>query len=997
MLKRLILILLLGHILLKVNAEEYWQQDVHYTIDVELNDSTHELLGFINMKYINNSPDVLNQIYIHLWPNAYKNNNTAFAKQLLENGNTSFYFSSPEEKGFIDQIDFKINDKEANWQFDSAHIDIAKIMLSQPLESNDSITISTPFHVKIPQNFSRLGHRRQAYQITQWYPKPAVYDKAGWHPMPYLDQGEFFSEFGSFDVNITLPKNYVVAATGDLQNEEELKWLEEKTLDTSELKKDIPSDSTYKTLRYIQKNVHDFAWFADKRYKVDQKEIILPNSGSTVTGWAFHYGRNSWEESTTYIERAIINYSNWLGDYPYNQVSVVEGPISAGGGMEYPNVTIIDYGLGKEFLLDVIVHEVGHNWWYGILAPNERDHPWIDEGFNSFYERRCTQLIRQEDSLTKSTEQFFNHKLFSTKEKKLDEMQLAYNVTARLKRDQPLDIPSDQYTHFNYGIIVYGKTAICLDHLKNHLGKEAFDQIMQDFFEIYKFKHIYPEDLQKYFENNASQYTGWLFNKNGIRGTTRQVDYLLKRVDTVIIGKSPFYEITIINEGKVKSPYQINAYIKDSIARSIWYDGHKPKYKKGKNYPASSGEAKILFPYDSYDRFSIDAGPLEVNNQNNSFYKRPVFKKIDPVRLQSLFTLGNPNRSELTFSPISGWNKYDKTMVGLALYNGLIIPKKIEYVLAPMFSTNTNQLVGLAKVGFNHYWEHDKRADNLYISISGKRFHHNITPEALSYNRLALSSKFTFSEPIARSTSSHSFHLNNILVSREYTSFDFANNDFTKQSLNYLVNRLSYTYSNHKNIITPYALGVRLEQGDQYLKTSLAFNYSLTYNKKAKKINARLFVGGFIFNNNTTFDNRFRLSGIRGFQDYTYDYLYLERNDIYAKQFVTNDGAFKILTPIGQSRSWLASANLKGNLPFTRWIDIFADIGLSETATSIQYDAGLSLTIVPEIAAIHFPIFVSKDIAESLEANNRSKFTHRISIELNLNGLNPFELTKRFK
>ncbi len=132
------------------------------------------------------------------------------------------HFATPEQRGYIDSLDFRSNDVKLEWGQDPENPDIGWIKLPKPLATGERITISTPFHVKIPSaSFSRLGHAGQAYYITQWFPKPAVYDREGWHAMPYLTQGEFYSEFGSFDVRITLPANYVVGATGELQNEEE--------------------------------------------------------------------------------------------------------------------------------------------------------------------------------------------------------------------------------------------------------------------------------------------------------------------------------------------------------------------------------------------------------------------------------------------------------------------------------------------------------------------------------------------------------------------------------------------------------------------------------------------------------------------------------------------------------------------------------------------------------------------------------------------------------
>jgi hypothetical protein len=224
-LKKILLICFLSCQLPSFCQTNYFQQQVNYTIDVTLNDVQNTLDGFEIINYTNNSPDTLRYIWFHLWPNAYKNDRTAFSEQLLKIGITNFYFSEENKRGYINRLDFKVNGITANLEDDSQYIDVVKLILPAPLLPGKTIKISTPFHEKIPYNFSRGGYVDHTYQITQWYPKPAVYDSKGWHPIPYLDQGEFYSEFGNFQVQITVPENYIIAATGELQNEDEAKWL----------------------------------------------------------------------------------------------------------------------------------------------------------------------------------------------------------------------------------------------------------------------------------------------------------------------------------------------------------------------------------------------------------------------------------------------------------------------------------------------------------------------------------------------------------------------------------------------------------------------------------------------------------------------------------------------------------------------------------------------------------------------------------------------------
>ncbi len=479
----------------------YWQQQVNYTIDVSLDDKEHSLDGYEKIEYTNNSPDTLHFIWFHCWPNAYKNDKTAFTDQSLENGSTKFYFSSKEEKGYLNKLDFKVNNITAATEDHPQHIDIIKLILPSPLPPGQKITISTPFHVRLPFNFSRGGHDGQGYQATQWYPKPAVYDKNGWHPMTYLDQGEFYSEFGNFDVRITVPKNYAVAATGELQDPEEKVWLRSRSSFTWEPVKQkeknqsgqyktsyqmFPeSDKETKTVQYRQNNVHDFAWFADKRFIVAQDTCLL-SSGRVIGVFTYYTPseKETWNSSVQFAKRAIRFYSKMIGEYPYATLSVVQGPESFGGGMEYPGITIISPEKDKKALDLVMAHEIGHNWFYSILGSQERKHPWMDEGMNSYYEARYEELHYGERV-------------------KLD--QLLFETQAVEKKDQPIETPSENFSAVNYGLVAYYKTAEWMRYLETQLGTEAFNKAMQEYFRRWQFKHPMPEDFRKVMEESSGR------------------------------------------------------------------------------------------------------------------------------------------------------------------------------------------------------------------------------------------------------------------------------------------------------------------------------------------------------------------------------------------------------------------------------------------------------------------------------------------------------------
>lgn len=510
-----------------LHAQQYWQQEVNYTIQVVLNDQQHSLNGNINFEYINHSPDALSFIWIHLWPNGYKDNQTALYKQVASDNEGRKRLKDFKEKGFIDSLSFTAGGIACKTEAHPQHQDIVKLLLPQPLAAGAKINIATPFYVKVPGYFSRLGHADNYYMISQWYPKPAVYDAKGWHEMPYLDQGEFYSDYGSFDVSITLPSSYIVAATGNLQTASELNAYKESGAAnrkmiynaTASLTEDmviasavkkvdfrrtaIPSTAT-KTLRFTETKVHDFAWFASKDFVIQYDTLLMP-SGQIKDVFAFHNYTNTkeWYNSSNFIEDAVLHYSEWLGEYPYQTVKAVEGPRNqTSGGMEYPTVTMITSpGASQKTLDAVITHEVGHNWLYGILGSNERDHPWMDEGVNSYFQ------FRYEAEKYRSNTIFGEAIPADVRSKSAaDFLAVVYNAMNQgIPMVGAIETNSVGFkSKDDYGKVVYLKTALWLYVLEISTSKQKVDAAFKAYYDQWKFKHPYPEDFKAAFETSMN-------------------------------------------------------------------------------------------------------------------------------------------------------------------------------------------------------------------------------------------------------------------------------------------------------------------------------------------------------------------------------------------------------------------------------------------------------------------------------------------------------------
>jgi hypothetical protein len=984
----------------------YFQQEVNYLINVSLDDEEHELLGDIEIEYTNHSPNALAEIYMHLWPNAYKNAQTALAKQQLRLGNKFMFYALEKELGYIDQIHFKVDGEEVAWDYDPEHIDIAKITLKKPLQSGQTIVISTPFHVKIPSGkISRLGHIDQSYQITQWYPKPAVYDQDGWHAMPYLNMGEFYSEYGSFDVSITLPNNYVVGATGDLQTDSEVAFLDELAAKEGNQNGDnsnaYPASSEeMKTIRFTQKRVHDFAWFADKRYVVRKGEVSLPDAQRKVTTWAMFTPENSeeWSRAIEYINDGVYYYSLWNGDYPYQQVTAVDGAISAGGGMEYPNVTVIGNAGSDLGLETVIVHEVGHNWFYGILGSNERNNAWMDEGLNSFNETRYFRT-KYQDSL------HFLEGMLPERLVKLMDLQrfpyqtidsYTYLISARNNEDQPMQCHSNAYTNTNYGTIVYKKTALAMSYLMQSLGEEAFDQAMRNYYETWKFKHPSPDDLRQSLEQSTGKDLSWFFED--VVPSTKQTDYAIRNAS--LKGKQTTVQVK--NRGEVPAPFQVVAYKDSTVVFDQWYEALEPGNRTELELGVSSDRVEIDPNWES----------LDVRRQNNTYRTDGILGGIEPLKLKFLTDIEDPSKTQLFWAPVLAFNVVDRFMFGLNLHNATIPLKKFEFSLTPMYSAETNRIVGVGRLS---YYER-KSAFHLQT----RRFTQysrggGIFDQELIYTRTG----FTFEHQFNRRPGSNLSSELEVELAHIYTDYSETRNQPVEPSNPVTFRGFQHNgqsnirYSIEKTGLVRHraVIGLRsyfrditdpdFSLFDKQTRNLAEFTYQgKTAYMRGHDIHWRAYAG-------ITFDaySPYSISafGWQGATDFTYDYLFFDRGgsngDFFPRMVRGDQGAlFNGLF----SNHFMTTFRADMELPKVKFISLFAGIGLTKNYNFFypaleereffikgDFSAGFIVNIIRDGIAVNIPLLNNDILAGRVSVGNM------VSFVFNIDKFNPFFLARR--
>ncbi|MBL0034805.1 MAG: M1 family metallopeptidase [Flavobacteriales bacterium] len=994
--KKFLSMLLLAGLSFGTQAQTYWQQQVDQEISVRLDDGAHMLHAFGSFVYLNNSPNTLDTIWVHLWPNAYRDKSSALCQQLVSNNDFDLYFAKAEDRGFIDSLDFRSGDAKLTWGYHPKHADIGWIKLPAPLRTGESITISTPFRVKIPDGrFSRLGHTGQAYYCTQWFPKPAVFDATGWHAMPYLTEGEFYSEFGTFDVHITVPSNYVVGATGMLvDGAAEEAWMDSLSKQPLSIVMSEggaafpPSSKDLKTLHFRQDRVHDFAWFADKRFEVRRSSVTLPASGRTVTTQVLFTPRNGalWEKAVEYVNESVRLYSQWVGDYPYDRATAVDGTISAGGGMEYPMITIIGNTGDAMGLDNVIAHEVGHNWFYGILGSNEREHAWMDEGMNSFVELRYMRLRHRKGGLNIQL-QGLTLSMGDTGDANRTLSEYGYLLNARRNLDQAVEGPSERFTQTNYGTMVYMKTALVMDHLMAYLGEETMDKCLHAYFEEWKFKHPQPADLRHVFERESGKDLGWVFE--GFIGTDQKYDVKAVSLDLrTWEGGVERMHLGHRAKGPWAVPFPITGYAGTDSLGTVWAWNNGFGHKGRTEYTG--------LPWPNADRVRIDVGrrTLDIDRRNNGTDTKP--------QLKFLLGIEKSDRRTTYWTPTIGANGHDGFMAGLALYNTTFPSQRFEWVAAPMYGFKSGKLVGGARAEYHFDRLNSNAFQNIHLGLGTWGFSAAEEDEVASgFRKYTPCLRFDLKRNDAYAAA-HSFGFRTVFVTQYGPGTVQGDNGPVTAEVNTddLYNELRYDIQ-QKQGLHPYLITGTLLNHEAFTRASLDAKWSAIYDDRKHRITFRGFAGTFLSKNE---DQLTRLMAWRlnwGSEDLLYDHVFVDRgqpDQVSGRQIAKDQGGFKTPTLQGSSTSWIAALNMELDMPFPLPLSIYGSWGAAPytEVTAMgnvakwdsYYEAGIGLRFVRDVAEVWFPLTVSQNIQDEYDFN-KVQFGDRIRIVLALEKLDP--------
>jgi hypothetical protein len=491
----------------------YWQNRADYQLTARLNDKTNEVIGTEVLTYTNNSPQKLGFLWMQLDQNLFKQDSRGSAIIPLSgsrNGGRGQAFDAGYKIKSV-----KVNDAEVKFLVNDTRMQIYLPKEVTPNGGQVKVKIEYSF-IEPDYGSDRTGIQQtkngKIFNIAQWYPRMCVYDDVmGWNTVPYSGPGEFYLEYGDFDLAITAPANHIVLASGELQNpgevytaEQQKRWAQAATSDKTVIIRSAnevtdaasrPAGKQELTWRFKIKNARDVAWSSSASFIVDAAKINLPSGKKCISVSAYPVesdGNAAWGRSTEYTKESIeYNSQKWF-EFPYPVASTVAGIV---GGMEYPGIVFCSSRSKGASLWGVNDHEFGHTWFPMIVGSNERLYGWMDEGFNTFIN-------------TLTTADFNNGEYKPTRAQDMHRIGAFYtNPTT-----EPIMTTPAGLKERNTGTLLYSKPGAGLTLLREQiLGPERFDFAFRTYIDRWAFKHPTPDDFFRTMENAAGESLQWFW------------------------------------------------------------------------------------------------------------------------------------------------------------------------------------------------------------------------------------------------------------------------------------------------------------------------------------------------------------------------------------------------------------------------------------------------------------------------------------------------------
>jgi hypothetical protein len=969
-----------------------FRQQVDYTINVNLDDKQHSISGNATVTYYNNSVDTLRELYVHFWANAFNDKSSSMAREAYDKVVPPILTCKESETAGYKYYYFISNGDTLQYTEYQGNSDVVKVHLNQPILPGTITTLDIPFKLILPQYLVGIQLMpKNGFRIANWYPKIVVYDQDGWHPMPNYLNGTIYGDYGDYNVNITLPRNYTVAATGELTTVSEIQRLDSMPYNLmykQRKEKLIPSASEMKTLNFVAYNVNDFFWYPDKAFQVVRKTIVKDGKSVKLFIYLLPGVRLQGDEVVAFIEESFDQIGQFLYKYPYPQFTLISDTEISLDSRGFPMVSLISESGTLDDWRRSIVKGICDNYFNSILGINHKQFPWFAEGLSAYYLNRFYTI---KDNKNRKSKTDYVPPLSAD---------LFYDLVHNYQQPIALPAVNNPFQRYSPGEHFAAELAM----LEGQMGTDTFLTKMYRFLGKRKYQHLKPQDFETEF--NVRHKMDWLFKDQLY--TKHTIDYALDQVSV----RGDSLKLCISNRSNVSSPVLIEQIRKDSVFAKQWIDGF-------------IGKKEISIPNLQSDKVFINSyiGSLDMNYRNN---KRLINgRKYNPIK-SKIFSSYNLQRDRaLYFLPYIGYNIYNKFQVGIAFHNLDKYTGRFSYILAPAIgfksgrligngtiqyflpiadSLDTHLVMGIHAKSYDYYSSEKYNYTNRYMKINP--YVDFVLPQSDTRqitNTFSLSSNFIrfFDHSLTFDTSGLVIlGLNNETNNRIVSEIGFEHEKRTALSYFKVKSRIqhfNFTYFNNQKRDRIRWLNELLYEAKYDCQHSISlrlFAGTMLYNSHATDDDAAftnyqpgvlsLFNNGVI-DNMTTFDGNF--------------FGRSEQSGLSSAQIINDEtnggfkGAFSSSLTSGISNHYIASANIKVDLPVQFPILAYLDLGYGDIAiagpksTRFLWEFGTMINF-KNVLEIYIPIVYHEELKYLYSQTRSGKFLGRISFSIPMQNFN---------
>lgn len=877
------------------------------TIEAKLNLDTRELLIKQEIVFINYTDSILSNIYLHNWPNSFRDRKTPLSKRFILDYRKDLYFAKKKELGETTIKNLTVNFEKTSFNELEDQADILKINLQKPLVQKDSAKIILTYTVKIPSaSFTGYGKTKKGYHLRFWYITPAVYKK-GWALMSNLNMDDLYEKATDFIIDIDIPKPYVLESNlYQYQTDKEKKTnyylVGKKTTDIILSINKTKQSKTYKTKKVtVYTDVFE-----------DEEEL-------------------DYESKVTILSRNLNFLEKYLGKYLHKEIYIDKATQRKDPVYGLTQLPDFLHPFSDNFKADIIMLKaLSRKFIENTLLLNKRKDYWLIDGLQNYLMIEYLEEFYPDAKLLgKFSRNWFIKSYNFSKADFNDKYPLIYQFISRRFLDQSLTTSADSLSNFNRKIANKYKAGLAFRYLKGFLGDSVLNSTIKSFYQKNHAQIIDCDDFQKLLSSKTDKDVNWFFND--FITTNKKIDHTIDNLK--INGDS--VAVTIRNKRNMTTPVLLYGLNDREVKFKKWITGIKDT-------------ATVTIPKKGINKVSLNYENFypELNTLDNwKRLKNKIFNK--PLKFTLIKDIQDPYYNQLFYQPNFAYNFYNGLIFGVSVHNKPLIKRNLEFSVAPSYASKSSSVVGNFSVLYHQYFE----KTNIYKMVYGVAGGTSDYAPNLSYTAFVPYVNLIFKRKDLRDATQESIRARMVYIDRERPFGEPLGPEDQ-----YTIFNLSYNYMN-PDIIKEFRYNFSLEIAENFSKVATDIRYR-SLSTSDTQLDFRLYAGAFL-NNSTTGD--YFSFGLDRANDYLFQLNYFGRSEdtgIFSQQYIIAEGGFKSVLSTRFANQYMMSFN--ASIGIWRWVEFYNDVAFLKNKNIpmyFGYNNGIRFNFIHNIFEIYFPLY----------------------------------------